>query len=54
MRYLFARLREPSTLAGLALFAAHVIPALAGGPMAISVAVLGAVAALVPDPVRAP
>lgn len=54
MSYFLARLREPSTLAGLAVLAAHIMPALAGGPTAIAVAVLGGLAAVFPDPAREP
>ena len=53
MRYLFARLAEPSTWAGIGLFVAHLAPAVvAHDPVAIVGCVAGALAATVPE--RAP
>jgi hypothetical protein len=50
MKWLLARLAEPSTWAGLAVFASQVLPAVAThNPLAIAAAVGGALAAVTPE-----
>ncbi len=50
MNWLFARLKEPSTYAGIAAFAAQILPAIAThNPVAIITVVGGALAAVLPE-----
>jgi hypothetical protein len=50
MKWLLARLSEPSTWAGLGLFASQLLPAIAThNPVAIVGAVAGALAAVTPE-----
>ena len=50
MKWFIARLSEPSTWAGIAVFASQILPAIAThNPVAIIAAVGGAVAAVTPE-----